>query len=85
MISNLEKRLMDKNITIELDEAAMKLITKNGYDLEFGARPLKRAIQRLLEDEISEKLLRGEINDSDNIKVTVVDDKLDFVVKTKTV
>ena len=85
MISNLEKRLMDKNITIELDEAAMKLITKNGYDLEFGARPLKRAIQRLLEDEISEKLLRGEINDYDNIKVTVVDDKLDFVVKTKTV
>ena len=85
MISNLEKRLMDKNITIELDEAAMKLITKNGYDLEFGARPLKRAIQRLLEDEISEKLLRGEINDSDNIKVTAVDDKLDFVVKTKTV
>ncbi len=76
---------MDKNITIELDEAAMKLITKNGYDLEFGARPLKRAIQRLLEDEISEKLLRGEINDYDNIKVTVVDDKLDFVVKTKTV
>ncbi len=85
MTASLEKRLMDRNITIELDEAAMKVITKNGYDLEFGARPLKRAIQRLLEDEISEKILRGEINNSDNIKVTAVDDKLKFEVKQKTV
>ncbi len=83
MIENLEKRLMDKNISIKLDESAMRLITKNGYDLEFGARPLKRAIQRLLEDEISERMLKGEINDSDSIKVTTKNDKLDFEVTAK--
>lgn len=85
MTANLEKRLKDKNISIEIDESAMKLITKSGYDLEFGARPLKRAIQRLLEDEISERMLKGEINDSDTIKVIASGEKMDFVINPKAI
>ena len=59
----------------------MKLITKQGYDLEFGARPLKRAIQRMLEDEISERILREDIKEDDYVVITEKDGKIDFDVK----
>ncbi len=81
LVSELEKRLLDRDIRIEIDEKAMKLITKQGYDMEFGARPLKRAIQRMLEDEISERILREDIKESDYVVVTEKDEKLDFDVK----
>ena len=81
LVSDLERRLLDREIRIEIDEKAMKLITKQGYDLEFGARPLKRAIQRMLEDEISEKILREDIKESDYVVVTEKDGKIDFDVK----
>ncbi|WP_207646848.1 ATP-dependent Clp protease ATP-binding subunit [Tepidibacter formicigenes] len=67
MIKGLEERLREMNIKISLTDEASKLISKEGFDPEYGARPLKRAIQRLLEDNISEEMLKGNIKEGNNI------------------
>src|SRR6202000_3195651 len=59
-IAKLEKRLAQQNLRLEVDDAAKKLIASEGYDPQFGARPLKRAIQEYLLDPLSMKLLAGE-------------------------
>jgi len=69
MISNLNKRLLDKNIRVELTEKAKEFITKVGYDPLYGARPLRRAIQKYLETPLSEKILRKEIKEGDTVIV----------------
>ena len=69
MLSALRKRLDDKNIKIVLTEEAKKFIIKKGTNVEYGARPLRRTVERLLEDALSEKLLRGEIAIGDNVTV----------------
>jgi ATP-dependent Clp protease ATP-binding subunit ClpC len=78
MIRELKDRLKNKEIDIEItDKAKMKLIDE-GYDEEFGARPLRRAIQRLVENKLSEHILSGEINEGDKVKVDKKQDKLVF-------
>ncbi|MDZ7671459.1 MAG: ATP-dependent Clp protease ATP-binding subunit [Halanaerobiales bacterium] len=78
MIRELKDRLKNKEIDIEItDEAKLKLIDE-GYDEEFGARPLRRAIQRLVENKLSEHILSGEINEGDKVKVDKKQDKLVF-------
>ncbi|MBO4479151.1 MAG: ATP-dependent Clp protease ATP-binding subunit [Clostridia bacterium] len=69
MLSALRKRLDDKNIKIVLTEEAKKFIIKKGTNVEYGARPLRRTVERLLEDALSEKLLRGEIAIGDSVTV----------------
>lgn len=69
MLNALQKRLDDKNIKIVLTEEAKKFIIKKGTNVEYGARPLRRTVERLLEDALSEKLLRGEIAIGDNVTV----------------
>ncbi len=69
MLASLRKRLDDKNIKIVLTEEAKKFIIKKGTNVEYGARPLRRTVERLLEDALSEKLLRGEIAIGDNVIV----------------
>ena len=69
MISSLSKRLEGKNIKIVLTEEAKKFIIKKGTNVEYGARPLRRTVERLLEDSLSEKLLCGEIVIGDNVTV----------------
>ena len=69
MLASLRKRLDDKNIKIVLTEEAKKFIIKKGTNVEYGARPLRRTVERLLEDALSEKLLRGEIAIGDNVTV----------------
>lgn len=69
MLSSLRKRLESKNIRIVLTEEAKKFIIKKGTNIEYGARPLRRTVERLLEDALSEKLLRGEIEIGDNVLV----------------
>ncbi len=59
MVDDLRQRLIAQNMTINLSEEAKKLLAKEGTDTAFGARPLRRAIQRLLEDPISEEILEG--------------------------
>ena len=65
-------------MTINMSDAANRLIAKEGTDLSFGARPLRRAIQRLLEDPISEQILEGKWTSGSVIDVDVEDEKLVF-------
>ncbi|MBQ7713196.1 MAG: ATP-dependent Clp protease ATP-binding subunit, partial [Clostridia bacterium] len=69
MLASLAKRLESKNIRIVLTEEAKKFIIKKGTNVEYGARPLRRTVERLLEDTLSEKLLLGEIAIGDTVKV----------------
>jgi ATP-dependent Clp protease ATP-binding subunit ClpB len=75
-LKRLEKRLSQQNLHLELDKSAKKLLAKEGYDPQFGARPLKRAIQDRLLDPLALKLLDGEIKPGDNVKVTASDGEL---------
>src|SRR5690625_3646903 len=62
MVHKLSERLADRDMDIELTEAAHQLIAERGYDPVLGARPLRRAIQREIEDQLSEKILYGELH-----------------------
>jgi ATP-dependent Clp protease ATP-binding subunit ClpB len=75
-IALLQKLLADRKITIELDEQAKTWIANKGYDPAYGARPLKRAIQKNLQDGIAEMVLQGTIKDGDAVKVTSNEDGL---------
>src|SRR5437660_1685696 len=70
-LSKVYKRLMEKNLTLILTEEAKDLLIERGSSLEFGARPLRRAIEHLLEDPLSEELLRGTFAGKDSITVKV--------------
>ena len=78
MIKDLQERLKNMDINLELEDCAVKLIAKEGFNKEYGARPLKRSIQKLLEDNISEEILKGNINNGDNIIVKENNGKLLF-------
>ncbi len=81
MINQLRERLIDQNIHIEVTEKATERIAEEGYDPEYGARPLARSIQKNIEDTLSESLLSGESFEN---KLVTVDYKKDkFTVKTK--
>ncbi len=75
-LKRLEKRLAGRNITINLDEAALKWLADEGYDPVFGARPLKRVIQRALQDQLAEMILAGDVMDGDTISVSAGADGL---------
>ena len=73
MLNDVKKRLSERDMTFTYDEAACDLLIEKGYDKEYGARPLRRAVQRNIEDVFSEKMLRGEFAEGDNIKLTAKD------------
>jgi len=77
-LQRLEKRLSQQQLTLDLDRSAKALIAKEGFDPQFGARPLKRAIQDLLLDPLANKLLLGDFKPGDRIKVHADDGHLDF-------
>nr|WP_325176356.1 ATP-dependent Clp protease ATP-binding subunit [Pelagicoccus mobilis] len=68
-IAKLQKRLVEKEIKITLDEDAKELLIDEGYDEKYGARPLRRSIERFLEDPLAEALLGGQVEEGDNILV----------------
>jgi ATP-dependent Clp protease ATP-binding subunit ClpB len=76
----LQGWLSDRNITIELDDKARKWLGDKGYDPAFGARPLKRVIQKNLQDELARQVLAGKIMDGAKIKVSVLKDKLELKI-----
>ncbi len=80
MLKDTEKALKDKDITMEVAPEAKDFILEKGTDIKFGARPLRRAIQRYVEDELSEMILRGELQDGQNVKVDFENNKLKFEV-----
>ena len=76
MLNEVKKRLEDKKIKIEIDSKVKELIAKQGIDKSFGARPLRRTIQNLLEDKLAESILDNEIKPGKVAKVTVEDEKI---------
>ena len=76
MLNEVKKRLEDKKIKIEIDSKVKKLIAKQGIDKLFGARPLRRTIQNLLEDKLAESILDNEIKPGKVAKVTVENEKI---------
>lgn len=79
MTDSLQKRLAAKDIHIQVSDGAKQLIVEKGSNKEYGARPLRRALQRMIEDELSERILRGEFSIGDKISIDVSDGKLTFV------
>jgi len=77
-LEKLKQRLAQQNLTLDVDAAAKKLLAKEGYDPQFGARPLKRAVQERILNPLSMKLLEGDFKPGDKIKVTTKDDELVF-------
>jgi len=77
-LDKLQKRLSQQNLTLDVDKAAKKLLAREGYDPQFGARPLKRAIQEQVLNPMSMRLLEGEFKPGDKIKVTADDSELVF-------
>src|SRR5689334_14755198 len=82
LLKDVQKRLVEEELTLKLTPAATELLVKNGYDEAYGARPLKRSIQKYIEDPLSEKILLGEFSRGDEIEVDASADgsKLDFRV-----
>ena len=78
MLDELRKRLNDKEIEIKVSDNAKMLLAEDGFDSQFGARPLRRSIQRLLENPISEKILDGSITEGVTIQVDEVEGELKF-------
>ena len=80
MLKDTKKALSEKNMKLEISENAKKFILEKGTNLKFGARPLRRAIQRYIEDEISEMILRGDVHEGQNIVIDLENDTLNFKV-----
>jgi ATP-dependent Clp protease ATP-binding subunit ClpC len=80
LMKEVQKRLSEEELTLKLTEAATDFLVKHGYDQSYGARPLKRAIQRYIEDPLSERLLLADFTRGDEIEVDVAEDgaKLQF-------
>ena len=78
MLQDTSNALANKDITLNISKEAKEYILEKGTNLKFGARPLRRAIQRYIEDEISEKILKGEISNGQEIKIDKKDDSLVF-------
>lgn len=77
-VQRLEKRLSDRKMSLKLAEVALDFLAEVGYDPVYGARPLKRAIQKELETTIAKAILRGEFSDGDTIFVDVANERLQF-------
>jgi ATP-dependent Clp protease ATP-binding subunit ClpB len=77
-LERLRKLLVDRKIVLDLDEEAVHWLAEKGYDPVYGARPLKRAIQKHLQDPLAEKILSGDIPDGVTVKVTAGSDRLLF-------
>ena len=75
MLEDTQKALQEKDITLKVSENAKKLLLEKGTDIKYGARPLRRAIQRYLEDELSDKILRGELSNGDTVSVDTNENK----------
>jgi ATP-dependent Clp protease ATP-binding subunit ClpB len=84
-LKDLEKLLADRKITLELTDGARKAIFKAGYDRAYGARPLKRAIQRLVQDKLAVKILDGSLLHGDHVVVTAGKNGLEFEVQGREV
>lgn len=81
IIESLVKRLEERGIGLELSEDARRFIAKESYDEEFGARPVKRYVQKNIENQIAEMIISNEVIDGQTIEITVTDNSLKFNVR----
>ena len=81
MLNDTQKALSEKDIKINVHEDAKKYLLKKGTDVKYGARPLRRAIQRYLEDELSDMILKSELTNGGTINVSTENDKLKFNIQ----
>ncbi|MBO5910505.1 MAG: ATP-dependent Clp protease ATP-binding subunit, partial [Clostridia bacterium] len=81
MLAELNKNLKDKNIELKFSASTLRYLIKNGTNIDYGARPLRRLITTAIEDELADMYLRGEIRDGNVIMVDCKNNKLNFVVK----
>ncbi|ABS60229.1 ATP-dependent Clp protease ATP-binding subunit [Fervidobacterium nodosum] len=79
LLKDIRARLAERKITLTLSQEAKDFLVSMGYDSVYGARPLKRTIQKYIEDPLSEELLRGEINDDSEVYIVPEDNKLVFI------
>jgi ATP-dependent Clp protease ATP-binding subunit ClpC len=81
LMERVAKELKDQGIEIELTEAAKEVLAKEGFDPAFGARPLRRAIQRLVEDQLSDEILRGTFKSGDVVVIDAREGRIVFEKK----
>lgn len=81
LLKNVEQRLVEQGLNIKIDKSVKELIAKKGVDKEFGARPLRRAIQNIVEDKLAEEILDGNIKPGAEAKLVAKDDKVELKVK----
>lgn len=81
MINDTQKILNDRNIKITISESGKKYLIEKGTDIKYGARPLRRAVQRYLEDELSDMILKKELLDGQTVDIDFKNDKLTFKIK----
>jgi len=74
MLRDVQQRLGQEEITLKLSDAGTSFLVKHGSDEKYGARPLKRAIQKYIEDPLSEKILLGEFQKGDEVEIDVAPD-----------
>jgi ATP-dependent Clp protease ATP-binding subunit ClpC len=79
-VNKVLTRIKAKDVHIELKESAKEFLIEKGYDPQYGARPMRRAVERYLEDPLAEELLRGNVKAGDNVEVMATDGKLSFHV-----
>jgi len=79
LVNELNKQLMDHDLAVELSDEAVEWLIKKNYQPSYGARPMRRAIQRYIEDPLSEEILKGRFKDAMKIKVILENDSLMFV------
>ncbi|MBO5349383.1 MAG: ATP-dependent Clp protease ATP-binding subunit [Clostridia bacterium] len=81
MLQNTNKALNDKDITLNISDSAKQYLLQKGTDIKYGARPLRRAIQRYVEDELSELILKSELQNGQTINIDCTNNELTFIVK----
>ena len=77
-VNKVLERLLHKNLKLDLDAKAKDFLVEKGYDPQYGARPMRRAVERFLEDPLAEEILKGNLHKGDPIHVTAGADKLVF-------
>ena len=77
------KRVAELGFTLELSEKAKNFVASKGYDVQFGARPLKRAIQKYLEDEMAELIIRASVGQGDTLMVDFDEEQQKIVTSVK--
>ena len=82
-LDKVRKRLMERNIQFELDDSARDLLLEKGYDPTYGARPMRRAVEKYLEDPMAEEIIRGDLREGEIITITKVNDQLKFSQKKR--